>query len=99
MYAVLLRSLIILLEQDLKKTHDLAASRLEREAKRRGTKADLLLVWTIELRDRRCHRHCDWIHQSSALCVRTTSDWAQTAAGPHLAGSRRHPRLDREQLM
>ncbi len=51
MYAVLLRGLIILLEQDLKKTHDLATSRLEREAKRRGMTTDLLLVWIIELRD------------------------------------------------
>jgi len=49
MYAVLLRGLIILLEQDLKKTHDLAASRLEREAKRRGMTADLLLASIIEV--------------------------------------------------
>ena len=36
MRAVLLRGLIILLEQRPEKTHDLATSRLEREAKRRG---------------------------------------------------------------
>jgi hypothetical protein len=48
MYAVLLRGLIKL-EQDLKKTHDFAASRLERDAKRRGTTADLLLAWILEV--------------------------------------------------
>jgi hypothetical protein len=50
MYAVLLRGLIKS-DQDLKKAYDLTASRLEREAKRRGTTADLLLVWIMD-RDR-----------------------------------------------
>jgi hypothetical protein len=49
MYAILLRGPIILLEQDLKETHDFAASRLERKAKRRCTTANLLLAWIIEV--------------------------------------------------